>query len=383
MMNILILNYEYPPLGGGAGVISHHIAKGFAQSGNKVVFVTAWYKNLPEREDPEGFEIIRLKSKRKHLYRSNPIEMLSWARKAKQFLSDYLKTVSFDICISNFTIPGGEVGLFVKNEFGIPYVIVSHGHDVPWFFPNQMFFYHAITFFWIKKIVSHSLGVFVQSEAMRKNAIRFIGKDAAPVFKVPNGCNIDKFVPDYSKKSDVFKLLFSCRLVSQKDPITFLKAIEIFDSYGIDYIATIAGDGPYLKKMIKFVKEKNLSGKVIFKGWLNSQKMIEEYQSASLFVAPSLQEGMSIAIMESISCGLYTMTTPVSENVELIKENINGEIFQSKDHELLAEKLKCFYQNKFLNGYKIPEDQINVFKDSYNWEGIIEKYKKIIINIVK
>jgi glycosyltransferase involved in cell wall biosynthesis len=218
---------------------------------------------------------------------------------------------------------------------------------------------------------------------MRDNAVRFLGKSKTSIYKVFNGCNIDKFLPDYSKRSKVFKILFVGRLVKQKDPITFLKAIEIFSNQGIDFIVTVAGDGPYLSKMKRFIESKNLSDKVNFKGWLSEEKLIDEYQSANLLLAPSLQEGMSIATMESLSCGLYTLTTPVSENKSLIHENINGELCQSGNYIELAEKIKCFYENKFLQDYKIPNELISKFKHSYNWKGVVDEYNIKIHNIVK
>ena len=90
-MNILILNYEYPPLGGGAGVVSKYHAEGLARSGHKVTVLTAWYEGEKEEETIGNLRIIKLKSKRKYTYKSTPDEWLSWIRKSKQFLSVYLK----------------------------------------------------------------------------------------------------------------------------------------------------------------------------------------------------------------------------------------------------------------------------------------------------
>ena len=40
-MRVLILNYEYPPLGGGAGVATQALARGLASRGVTVDVVTA------------------------------------------------------------------------------------------------------------------------------------------------------------------------------------------------------------------------------------------------------------------------------------------------------------------------------------------------------
>jgi len=49
-MKILMLNYEFPPLGGGASPVSYEIAKGYAKLGHKVTVVTMGYKDLPKEE---------------------------------------------------------------------------------------------------------------------------------------------------------------------------------------------------------------------------------------------------------------------------------------------------------------------------------------------
>lgn len=51
IMNILVLNYEYPPLGGGAAPVSRDISEQLAAAGNKVTVVTMGFKNLPYHEN--------------------------------------------------------------------------------------------------------------------------------------------------------------------------------------------------------------------------------------------------------------------------------------------------------------------------------------------
>ena len=47
-MNLLFLNYEYPPLGGGAGVCTKYEAEGLAKLGHKVVVLTTWFNGEQE-----------------------------------------------------------------------------------------------------------------------------------------------------------------------------------------------------------------------------------------------------------------------------------------------------------------------------------------------
>ena len=43
-LRILMLNYEFPPLGGGASPVSYEIAKAYAKLGHKVDVVTMSFK---------------------------------------------------------------------------------------------------------------------------------------------------------------------------------------------------------------------------------------------------------------------------------------------------------------------------------------------------
>ncbi|MBI5218330.1 MAG: glycosyltransferase family 4 protein [Bacteroidia bacterium] len=382
-MRILLLNYEYPPLGAGAGVISQHIAEGLAGLGNNVTVVTTWFPGEKEEEALENLKIIRLKSKRKFIYKSNIFEMLSWARESKLFLGEYCKKESFDICFANFTLPGGDVALYLKRTFKLPFVIISHGHDVPWFFPEQMLFYHIPVYFRVKKICIESEANFVQTNPMKKNIDRFLGnKRKEKNIIIPNGGDYKKFKPDYSKKSSRFKIIFVGRLVKQKDPFTFLKAIKVFAKMNDDFLVHIIGDGPLKKKMQYYINRNNLHENVKFSGWLTKEKIIEEYQSANLKVAPSLEEGMSISIMESLACGQYVMTTPVSENPTLIREQINGELFNLRDYREIADKIQKFYYDKFIRGYHVPEEFLMQQKSEYDWDNIVKKYDETLSGIV-
>ena len=49
-----MLNYEFPPLGGGASPVSYEIAKGYIKLGHSVDVVTMGFKGLPKFEKKDG-----------------------------------------------------------------------------------------------------------------------------------------------------------------------------------------------------------------------------------------------------------------------------------------------------------------------------------------
>ncbi len=380
-MNILILNYEYPPLGGGAGVVSRYHAEGLSKLGHKVTVLTAWYEGEKEIEEIDNLKIIKLKSKRKYTYKSTPDEWLSWIRKSKSFLESYLKKNSYDFCFAHFALPGGEVAKYINKKFNLPYAVISHGQDIPWFFPKQMFKYHILTYFWIKIICKKADKLVLLTEAMKKNADLFMGKEKYKNIIIPNGCETKSFFPDYTKRAKKLKILFIGRLVSQKDPFTFLKSIKItHKKLGEAIEVNVLGDGPLIKKMKSFVKKNNLSEIVHFKGWISKEDILQEYQSAHIQVISSEAEAMSIAALESLSSGVYVISTPVSGNTDIIEDGINGELFPYNNYVVLAEKVKKYYRTKFTANYTVPDSFIDNFRKEYDWSSIIEKLNNKVLS---
>jgi glycosyltransferase involved in cell wall biosynthesis len=380
-MKILMLNYEYPPLGGGAGICTKYESEGLAKLGHKVTVITTWFKGEKEVEENNNLKIIRLKSKRKVEHKSGIFEKLDWAKKSKEFLKEYCKNNKFDVCITNFTIPGGIVGKYLKKKFKIPFIIISHGHDVPWFFPKEMFKYHILTFPWIKNICNSCDRLVLLTSQMKENGDKFMGKQKYKNVIIPNGCESNKFKPNYNKKSKKFKIIFVGRFTIQKDPMTFLKGIKVFSEKNTDFLVNILGDGPLRNEMETFVKKNNLSDKINFLGWVSKEKMLEEYQSANIQVMSSLAEAMSIAALESLCCGQYLLSTPVSGNTDIINKGENGDFFEFGDFNSMAKKLEKYYNNQFKKKKIISLKFVETFRKKYAWANIAKQYDVLVRDI--
>ncbi|MEA2042677.1 MAG: glycosyltransferase family 4 protein [Bacteroidota bacterium] len=380
-MKLLILNYEYPPLGGGAGIVSKYHAEGLAKIGHQVTVLTAWFKGEKEIDERENLKIIKLKSKRRYDYKSTPDEWISWIFKSKRFLADYLVSNPQDYCLAHFALPGGEVAKYLHRKFNLPYAVISHGQDIPWFFPKQMFKYHLITYFWIKRICKKADKLILLTDAMKQNADRFMGKFKDKNIIIPNGCETTNFFPNYKKRSEKFKIIFAGRLVSQKSPFVFLKALSLLKKQiGSKFTVNILGNGDLKDKMQQFVSQNGLENEVYFKGWVSKREMLEEYQTAHVQVMSSAAEAMSIAALEAISSGVYLISTPVSGNTDIIEDGVNGEIFPFKDATVLSNKLEQYYKDKYSENYKVFDNFLSNFRKKYDWSSIVEEINVRILN---
>ena len=174
-MKLLVLNYEYPPIGGEAGAISKNIADGLAVRGHDITVLTIYYDGTEATSVENGVRVIRLKSKRKDANHSNVREMISWMIMARKFLKKHLQTEKYDLCVANFALPCGEVAYSMREMYHLPYTIISHGPDIPWNNPQQMMWYHAACYHWIRKICMQAERNYVRSDEMLSNINAFLG----------------------------------------------------------------------------------------------------------------------------------------------------------------------------------------------------------------
>ena len=379
-MRLLILNYEYPPLGGGAGRCSMYQAEGLARMGHEVTVITTWFEGEKEREEQGNFKLIRLKSRRKEAFRSNPLEMTDWAIHTSRYIRKEKLHLQTDLVLAHFSLPGGLVALPFRNRHKIPYIIVSHGQDIPWFSPKELFFYHLIFYLPIKWICSRASKITVLSQ-QRLNELNRItsSKHHSKNHIIPNGCDIDFFTPpEGAKEGDLFKILFAGRLTSQKDPFTLLRAVKTLYHTGTPFSLEIVGDGPLRKKMESFVARHQLQKSVRFSGWVSREELRGQYRNAHLFITTSIDEGQSLAMMEAIASGLYLFTTPVSGSESLIQEGVNGAYIPFGDAQQIAIQLESFYRTKASKQYRIPEGFLQELRETISWDHYVKAYDRII-----
>lgn len=373
-MRILILNYEYPPLGGGAGIVTKHLAERFAQAGHQVHVVTTWFPGQPEFSSEGGLSIMRLPARRKFTYKSNPLEMLSWAYEAYKYFRKLPDERMFDICLANFTMPGGVVARYIEKRWNIPYVVLSHGHDIPWFAPSQMFLWHLCCYPFIKNIVAHAQRVVLLTPDLKRTADQFTGRRlSARNIIIPNGMLMDKYRVGFDTPDDVLQILFVGRMVEQKDPLTFVRAAKMINQIGIPVHFRMLGDGPLKEAVEKYILKHAIQNIEVM-GQVSHYDVLKNYEQAHVLVLPSREEAMSLVILEAVSRGIYTITTEVSGNREIIQEGVNGDFAGYGDAKAIAHHIAAFYFEKFTQGYRYPRDVVDYLFDRYSWDKVVQQY---------
>jgi len=356
-----MLNYEFPPLGGGASPVSYEIAKGYVKLGHSVDVITMGYKDLPNFEVKDGINIYRVKCLRSKKEICHPHEMLSYIIYAKKFLKEHMKKNKYNINHTHFIIPTGYIALWLKKNYQLPYIITSHGSDVIGYNKRFRLIYPLLVNKW-KLIIKEAKYVTTPSNFLRYEIGKYTNEGNFTV--IANGIDPNKFKPLKKDK----KILIVSRLFENKGVQDILDALKDLDLKG--YTVDIVGDGPYRNILEKKASENNLDDVVTFQGWVdnNSQEMKKLYGRAKIFISASYFENISIVLLEAAAAGCTIIASDVGGNPEIIKNKSN--LFERANMDELREKI-----NKSIKG-KIEPIRID---EIFNREEIIKQYSNLLI----
>ena len=141
---------------------------------------------------------------------------------------------------------------------------------------------------------------------------------------------------EFSDSKNKLRIVAAGRLVPLKCFETLVKAVaKIVEQGQHDLLVLIIGDGEERPRLEKLIAELRLESYVKLLGLRHD--VIELMREADIFVIPSSYEGLSIAMIEAMACGLPI----IGSNAPGLRENINhgqnGLLFQVKDYNALAE----------------------------------------------
>ncbi len=118
---------------------------------------------------------------------------------------------------------------------------------------------------------------------------------------------------------------------------------KVFEKHS-DWTWDIYGDGVLMEKIEAKIREKNLSDKVVLKGFL--RKLEDEYKNYSFYVMTSRYEGFPLVLMEAMAQGLPCVAFDCKCGPkEIIVDGKNGFLIDCFDIGAMAEKINLLIEN--------------------------------------
>jgi glycosyltransferase involved in cell wall biosynthesis len=372
IMRILIINSEYPPIGGGAGNASEYLARAMAAAGQEVTVLTSKYQDLPWEEMRDGVRILRAPARRKRLDRSMPYEQITFILGGSlRGLQSMLKSRP-DVILAFFGMPSGGIALPLSFFFRVPYIVSLRGGDVPGFRPYDFALYHRLIAPLLHVIWRRARAVVANSGGLRSMAQRFDRK--VPIQIIPNGVDAEIFKP-LERDWAAPHLLFVGRVVYQKGLDLLLHALGTLKDR--PWQLTVVGDGPQRVPLEQLARDLDIADRVNFRGWLKGPALVQAYQAANLFPYPSRHEGMPNAVLEAMSSGLPVIASRIAGNEELVIQNETGLLIEPENQQALEGALAELMADpgrREAMGAAARHRVVSV----YPWEQVAEKYLRVL-----
>jgi glycosyltransferase involved in cell wall biosynthesis len=327
-MRILFINYEYPPIGGGAATASWHIAREIARKGHSAVVLTSGFRGRFGWETEDGVAVFRSRTLRKRQAESTPAEMALFLFTGGLVLPRMLRNGAFDAAIVFFSIPCGPLGLLCRFLARVPYVVSLRGADVPGNEPSLEAM-HLLLQPLRRTVLRHSRAVVANSDGLKTLSEE---KDPFPVQVIPNGVDTTYFFPAPDRRDPVVRFLFAGRFREQKNLFFLLEQMDgLASTTSKVFELHLVGDGPLKEDLVAYGRSLSIRERIHWHPWCDKDRLRDHFHHADCFVLPSLYEGMPNVVLEAMACGLPVIASRVIGNSEVVLEKKTGFLFPLQD----------------------------------------------------
>jgi len=205
---------------------------------------------------------------------------------------------------------------------------------------------------------------FIATSKIIRSDLGELGIAENRVFYLPNGIDTDKFVPKTNEREENL-LLFVGRVQRKKGIEVLLDALKY-----VNTPVRLVVAGPILKsyqfELVQRISKNSTLGrkhKIEFLGEINPETAIIWYQKASVFILPSFDEGLPMALLEALSCETPVIVTPVGGVPDVVVNSESGIFVPPRDSKKLAEKIQYLLDNEKVRVGLGKEGRMRVVRD--------------------
>lgn len=190
------------------------------------------------------------------------------------------------------------------------------------------------------------------SEAVRRRLVEEYKYPAARTITVRNGIDCRRYQPrEHSLdiptsgplKGAPVTIICAARLSSAKRIDVLLEALAMLRTESVPWRCRILGAGPLEAELRVRATQLGLSELVRFVGYVEDVR--PHLREADLFVLSSDKEGLPLALLEAMACGLPAIVTEVGGTGEVVVQNETGLLVRRGDAEGLARGIRQLLGN--------------------------------------
>jgi len=382
-MRILVINYEYPPIGGGGGFVTRDICENIVSRGHIVTVVTSHFRGLPKQEMVNGVNIIRVPVfSRKKIEVAGMASMLSYFPLSVFETMKHVRTNDYEILNTHFAIPSGPTGYVLSKLLQLPNVLSIHGGDI--FDPSKSLSPHDMPI--LKPIVRTMLNtadrVVAQSSDTKKNAYLYYNTKR-PIDIIPLGIKKPDFTKkcraDFNLDPDEIIICTIGRLVKRKNiEETVAILSELKNRYRFKFL--VIGDGPERGNINELAKQHGLGSNFQMMGNVSDELKFQLLSLSDIFLSTALHEGFGLVFLEAMAAGIPVVCYNRGGQNDFLENGKTGFLVKFGDKKQFKAKVSEIIDNKSLR-FSIGSYNKKVIK-KYYIEVCAEKYISLFDKVI-
>ncbi len=261
------------------------------------------------------------------------------------------KHFKFDIVDSHFVYPDGFGAVLIGKLFHKPVTITLRGTI------KKLLRYPLIKF-QIRYALKKATKVFAVCNDL-KNVAASLGIHDGKIEVIPNGIDIEKFMPvnklearkELGLPADKKIMISVGGLVKRKGFHEVIALLPEIKKMFPDLMYLIVGErsveGNYEPVLRKTVERLHLEKDVLFAGHQPHDKIYKWLSASDIFCLVTSNEGWANVFLEAMACGLPVVTTRVGGNEEVVSSDDYGMLFELEDKDGMADAIIKSFQKKW------------------------------------
>jgi glycosyltransferase involved in cell wall biosynthesis len=331
-MRILFCNYEYPPLGGGGGIVNALLAEELAKQ-HEVTVLTSQGLGLPGEREENSVRVIRVPVlfRRKQATANIP-SMLAYLPMGILAGKRLLKSTPYDVINTHFVLPTGPVGQALSHFANIPQVLSVHGGDL--YDPSKRLspHRHGILRVWVRMLLQNADRIVGQSRNTLENIRKFYDPNIQAE-RIPLGIRrpLDGTASrhDYGFGQNEVLLITVGRLVARKAIDQLISLMKNLNSAYVHLL--IIGTGPQEQALREQASALQIKERIHFLGHVEEAEKFKLLRMCDVYISTSQHEGFGLVFLEAMASGLPVICYDYGGQTDFLENNHTGYLVPLND----------------------------------------------------
>nr|WP_294551901.1 glycosyltransferase family 4 protein [uncultured Rhodopila sp.] len=224
--------------------------------------------------------------------------------------------------------------LRIADMFGVPTILHLHGSKFAVFCDQLSPVLRGL----LVRTMARASKIVVIGSFWRHYLTEDLRIDESKIEIIANGVPLPDSVIDRNRLAGPCRIVYLGALGPRKGTYDLLKALSSPSLQALNWEAVIAGNGA-VDDFRAEAAALGLADRVTFPGWIGPEAAQSLLATAKIFVLPSYNEGLPVALLEAMATGLPVVTTPVGAIPDLGIDGEAGFLVTPGSIDELADRL--------------------------------------------